>query len=259
MESLDDHFFSESDFRKNIPALMGLIDYFHINIQDYNTKCIIPYSQPLHSFLLHIAQLEMESNGKSVHKDESGQPLNQTGGLVFGDTGSNCQHSFFQLVHHGRVVPAEFIVFAQNSLNKSSKDHPISHHDELMLNYFAQVRCLALGRSREELEAAKMAEELIPHNIFEGNRPSSTLFFKILNSQTLGALYSIYENKVAVEGFLSGINSFDQYGVELGKKLCNAFRDRLKDKQTTEEKIAEFGQDQVMGESFKFFFKNQHP
>lgn len=257
MEALDQHFFTESNMLKNIPALMGLIDYFHINIQEYSTKCIIPYSQPLHSFLLHIAQLEMESNGKIVHKDAAGQETNQTGGVVFGDTGSNCQHSFFQLVHHGRVVPAEFIVFAQNCLNKSTKDHPITHHEELMLNYFAQVRCLALGRSREELEALKMPEELIPHNIFEGNRPSSTLFFSVLNSNTLGALYSIYENKVAVEGFLSGINSFDQYGVELGKKLCTGFRDRLKGKQSVDEKIAEFGSDQVMGESFKFFFQNQ--
>lgn len=257
MQTLDHHFFTEKDWKKNIPVLMGLIDYFHINVQGYPTKCIIPYSQPLHSFLLHIAQLEMESNGKIVQKDGEGHEINHTGGIVFGDTGSNCQHSFFQLVHHGRVVPVEFIVFANNALDARTKDHPITHHEELSMNYFAQVKCLALGRTAEELTKAGMDPKLIPYNIFEGNRPTSSLIFSSLTSQTFGALFSIYENKVAVEGFISGINSFDQYGVELGKKLCTGLRDKLKQVTSKEDRIKEFGQDEVNGEAFKFFFTHR--
>lgn len=258
---MDKHFLNEKDVRKNIPAMMALIDFYHINVQGYDVKCIIPYSQPLHSFLLHIAQLEMESNGKIVHLDEKGEAQNYTGGVVFGDVGSNCQHSFFQLVHQGRVVPVEFIVFANNTMDSRTQNHPISHHEELMMNYFAQVKCLALGRTADEVKTQfpTMPESVARQNVFEGNRPNSSLLFPCLTSEALGQLFSIYENKVAAEGFLSGINSFDQYGVELGKKLCTGLREKLKSVQNHAEKVDAFSSDPIVGMSFKYFFENHTP
>lgn len=256
---MDKHFQTETDFRKNIPGMMALIDFYHINIQGYLTKAISPYSEPLHSFLLHIAQLEMESNGKKVFQSPEGIDQNFSGGIVFGGVGSNCQHSFFQLVHQGRVIPVEFIAFANNQLDKSSANHPISHHEELMMNYFAQVRSLALGRTYEEVQAANpdVCPEKARHMTFEGNRPSSSLLLESLTSRALGQLFSIYENKVTVEGFLCGLNSFDQFGVELGKTICTGLRQKVQSLQSKEEKIATFQEDEVSGQTFKFFFEKQ--
>lgn len=253
---MDTHFREEKDFMKNIPVMMALVDYFHINVQNLGVKTVIPYFQSLSKFLLHVAQLEMESNGKVTLTDTQGKAITHTGGVVFGDTGSNCQHSFFQLIHQGRTVPVEFIAFINNPLDSMTPGHPISHHQELMMNYFAQVRCLALGRSAEECRKAQIPDEIVPHNVFEGNRPSSSLIFKELNARTLGQLYSIYENKVATEGFISGINSFDQYGVELGKKLCTELRNKLKEVPENDKRAELFGQDSVNGPLFKHFFGN---
>ena len=199
----------------------------------------------------------MESNGKIVHYDANGTQLNYTGGVVFGDVGSNQQHSFFQLVHQGRVVPAEFIVLTNGFFDATVKDHPVSMHQELILNYFAQVRCLALGRTEEECREAGIKEEVIKHNVFEGNRPSSSLIFQHLTTHSFGSMFSLYESRVAVEGFISGVNSFDQYGVELGKKLCTGFREQLKGGE--ESKIKTLLEDNVIGESFRYFFDSHKP
>ena len=260
MRKMDLHFRDEKDFKKNIPVLLGLVDYFHINVQELAVKALIPYAQPLHSFLLHIAQLEMESNGKIRHVDAQGKELNQTGGVIFGDVGSNCQHSFFQLIHQGRVVPVEFLVFINNALDNSSGGHPVSHHQELLFNYFAQVKALTLGRTKEELLAQSPTTdpEVASHASFSGNRPTSSLLFPQLTTAVLGALFSIYENRVVVEGWLSGVNSFDQYGVELGKKLCTGYRELFEHGDIkSEEKKQQLVKDHVTGHAWEFYFE-QH-
>lgn len=234
--------------------MLGLIDFYHINIQAFPVKALVPYCEPLKYFVGHISQLEMESNGKFVQREMNGQEINFTGGVVFGDTGSNCQHSFFQLVHQGRTVPVEFIAFMSSSHDNKVEGHPNSNHDELVLNYLAQVRALAYGRSPEDMKALNVAEDLIPHYMFDGNRPSTSLLFPALTIHSVGQLFSIYENRIAVEGWLSRINSFDQFGVELGKQLCTKFRQGLLDQQKTEE----LKNDLAVGENLKFFLKHKY-
>jgi glucose-6-phosphate isomerase len=251
MKHMDDHFLNESDFTKNIPTMLGLIDFYHINIQALHVKALIPYCEPLKQFVGHIAQLEMESNGKFVQREPSGQEINYTGGIVFGDTGSNCQHSFFQLIHQGRIVPIEFIAFMNSSMDNKLEGHSVSNHDELVLNYLAQVRALTYGRSPQEMKDLKVPDDLIPHCMFEGNRPNTSLLFPALTIHSVGQLYSIYENRTAVEGWLSRVNSFDQYGVELGKQLCSKFRSSLISGGE------ELQKDAAIGNNVKFFLQHR--
>lgn len=252
---MDDHFVGEKDFKNNIPAMLGLIDFYHVNVQGLPVKALVPYSEALKYFVGHVAQLEMESNGKIVQRDQAGQEINFTGGIVFGDTGSNCQHSFFQLAHQGRPVPVEFIAFMSSAYDGKVQGHSISNHEELVLNYLAQVKALSFGRSLVDIQAMQppIPEDLIAHHIFEGNRPNTSILFPSLTIHAVGQLFSIYENRIVVEGWLSRINSFDQYGVELGKQICGQYRDALADPAKTKTLQA----DPVIGEEVKFFLRHR--
>ena len=162
----------------------------------------------------------MESNGKGVDLD--GKPITIVAGLVvFGEPGTNGQHSFYQLIHQGQIIPADFIGFCRSQQPLKVAGHPVTNHDELMANFFAQPDALACGKTAEELSAEGLPAEVIPHKVFPGNRPSSSLLLECLTPETCGQLLALYEHRTAVQGFIWNINSFDQMGVELGKILAN--------------------------------------
>lgn len=199
----------------------------------------------------------MESNGKLVGRD--GEKLDyQTGAINFGEPGTNSQHSFFQLLHQGRTVPVEFIGYckSQQPVKLYPEQYPIPNHEELMSNFFSQPDALALGKSADELRAANVEESLIPHKTFPGDRPSLSLLFDELTPKTLGYLLAIYEHRVAVEGFILGINSFDQMGVELGKQLAGNIRKHLTEssgKNGDEVDLTKWGVNSSTMSQLKFF------
>jgi len=219
MHVVDQMFFNQSDVRLNVPVLLGMLDYYHNHIEGYSIKVIIPYAQPLHRFPAHIQQLEMESNGKRHNIETNGELKVDVAKFVFGEPGTNAQHSFFQMLHQGRVAPVEFIGFCNPQNERRVVGGNVSYN-EFIVNMFAQMDALAQGA--ENKEVAKQ---------FSGNRPSFAIMFKSeLNAFNLGALIALYEHRVATEGFLESINSFDQFGVELGKKLVGEIRGHLKSK-----------------------------
>jgi glucose-6-phosphate isomerase len=210
---MDEHFRS-APFEHNLPVLMALIALWNNNFLGAATHAVLPYEQYLKRFPAYLQQLVMESNGKRVRLD--GEPVGcDTAPVVWGEPGTNGQHSFYQLVHQGtRLVPCDFIAFAR-SLN------PIgAHHDQLMANVFAQGEALAFGKTADELRADGVADKLVPHRVFEGNRPSNTLLLDQLTPAALGKLVALYEHSVFVQGAIWHIDSFDQWGVELGKVLA---------------------------------------
>lgn len=219
---MDQHF-KNAPLEENMPVLLGLIGIWHINICEYPTRAILPYDQRLSSFPSYIQQLDMESNGKSI--SSSGEMLyEKTGAIVWGDAGTNSQHSFFQLLHQGsQIVPCEFML----GVNKSETNMK-EHNDLLIANCLAQSQALMAGRRVDEvirvLEKRGVSHEesirLAPHRQFNGNRPSSTLLYKKLDPKTLGKIIALYEHRVFVEGIIWGVDSFDQWGVELGKELA---------------------------------------
>jgi len=218
---LDEHFRS-APLDQNLPVILGLLGVWYRNFFGAETHAILPYDQYLHRFPAYFQQGDMESNGKSVDRD--GRRVGYaTGPIVWGEPGTNGQHAFYQLLHQGsQLVPCDFIGFV-NSLNPLG-----DHHEKLMANFFAQTEALAFGRSaaevRAELESQGLSqeriEELLPHRVFEGDRPSSTLLMDRLTPRSLGRLIALYEHKIFVQGVIWRINSFDQWGVELGKKLA---------------------------------------
>lgn len=213
--SIDDHFLAHAnatDYKQNLPLLMGLLGVWNTTCLGLSSRAVLPYSQALVRFPAHIQQLDMESNGKQC--SISGTPVPSTGPIVFGEPGTNGQHSFYQLLHQGRTVPAEFIGFCKSQSDDSEA------HNELMSNFFAQPDALALGKTLEDLSSENCSEALRIHKLFPGDKPSLSLLFGELNAYTCGQLLALYEHRVAVEGFIWGINSFDQYGVELGKVLA---------------------------------------
>jgi glucose-6-phosphate isomerase len=224
--AIDRHFL-ESPFQANIPVIMGLLGIWNNNFLGYNCRALLPYSQALHRFPAHIQQVDMESNGKAV--DLEGKPVPvPTGPVIFGEPGTNGQHSFYQLLHQGQVVPADFIGFIQPQYLIGDKmGNSVDHHQELMANFFAQPDALAFGKTEEELRQEGVPEFLVPHKTFSGNRPSTLLLFPRLNPKTTGMLLALYEHQAAVEGFIWGIDSFDQWGVELGKALGKNIRNRM--------------------------------
>lgn len=209
---MDTHF-RETPFQENMPVVMALLGIWNTNFFGATTHAILPYDQYLHRFPAYLQQLVMESNGKSVTKN--GEKVTYaTAPVVWGEAGTNGQHSFYQKIHQGTErIPADFIGFAQ-SLN------PIGdHHQKLLANFLAQTAALAFGKTKEEVLEEGTPEELAPHKVFEGNSPTNTLLAGELTPNTLGQLIALYEHKTFVEGIIWGINSFDQYGVELGKVL----------------------------------------
>lgn len=222
---MDNHFFS-APFDQNIPVLFGLLGIWNSSFMEYNARAILPYAQCLTRFAAHIQQVDMESNGKRVAMDGTILPF-EVGEIVFGEPGTNGQHSFYQLIHQGRIIPCEFIGFC-NSPNPISLDgEKVSNHDELMSNFFAQPDALAYGKTIDQLKSEGVPEHLLQHKEFPGNRPSLSLLFGDMNAFTCGQLLAIYEHRVAVQGFVWGINSFDQWGVQLGKALADKVRPTL--------------------------------
>ncbi|MFY9326862.1 MAG: glucose-6-phosphate isomerase [Georgfuchsia sp.] len=211
--AMDQHFRS-APFEQNLPVLMAMLTVWNRNFLDAQTVAVLPYEQYLKRFPAYLQQLTMESNGKHVTLDGK-QVDYQTGPIYWGEPGTNGQHSFYQFIHQGTsLVPCDFIGFCQ-TLN------PISHHhDLLMSNLFAQTEALAFGKSEEEVKVAGTPEWLAPHRVFEGNRPTNTILAERLTPETLGLLVALYEHSVFTQGTIWNVNSFDQWGVELGKVLA---------------------------------------
>ena len=210
-----DRHFAETPFEKNAPVLLALLGIWYNNFFGAQTHALLPYDQYLHRFAAYFQQGDMESNGKSV--DKQGQPTAyETGPIIWGEPGTNGQHSFYQLIHQGtKIIPADFIAFAQ------SQNPMGDHHDKLMANFFAQTEALAFGKMRPEVEKEGVAPALVPFKIFRGNHPTNSILAKKLTPFVLGQLIALYEQKIFVQGVIWNINSFDQWGVELGKVLAN--------------------------------------
>jgi len=216
-----DRHFRETPLERNLPALMGLLTVWNVNFLGATSIAVLPYEKYLERFPAYLQQLTMESNGKQVTHDGH-RVEHATGPIYWGEPGTNGQHSFYQLIHQGtQLIPCDFIGFCQ-SLNPLG-----DQHDLLMANLFAQSEALAFGKTPEEVAAEGVATELVPHRSFEGNRPSNTLLAERLTPKTLGALVALYEHSVFVQGVLWDIDSFDQWGVELGKALATRTADEL--------------------------------
>jgi glucose-6-phosphate isomerase len=218
--AMDVHF-RTAPLERNLPVLMGLLSVWYGDFFGAQTVAVLPYEQYLKRFPAYLQQLTMESNGKSVTLDGSRVDY-ETGAIYWGEPGTNGQHSFYQLIHQGtKLIPADFIGFAR-SLN------PIeNHHDLLMANVFAQTEALAFGKTAEEVEAEGNTGALIQHRSFQGNRPTNTILAEQLDPETLGKLVALYEHSVFTQGTIWGINSFDQWGVELGKVLAKRIAGEL--------------------------------
>ena len=217
---MDVHF-RTADIRENVPALMALLNVWYNNFHGAQTHAVLPYSQDLGRFAAYLQQLTMESNGKSVRHDGSRVDY-QTGQIYWGEPGTNGQHAFYQLMHQGtKVVPADFIGFATPKEDLPTKSGDGSMHDLLMGNLFAQTKVLAFGKTLEEITAEGVDPQLAPHKVMPGNRPTTTILAKELTPHALGALIALYEHIVFTEGVIWDINSFDQWGVELGKQQAN--------------------------------------
>jgi glucose-6-phosphate isomerase len=219
--AMDEHFRS-APFERNLPVLMGLLAVWYTNFFDVSTIAVLPYDQYLKRFPAYLQQLTMESNGKQVTRD--GMRVDyQTGPVYWGEPGTNGQHSFYQLIHQGtRMIPCDVIGFGQ-PLNPLD-----DHHDLLMANVFAQTKALAFGKTSEEVRAEGTSERLVSHRTFEGNRPTNTILAERLTPETLGALIALYEHSVFTQGTIWQIDSFDQWGVELGKVMAKRIAPELK-------------------------------
>jgi glucose-6-phosphate isomerase len=217
--AMDEHF-REAPDAANLPLLMGLLAVWYSDFFGAETCAVLPYDQYLHRFPAYLQQLTMESNGKHVTLDGARVDYD-TGQIFWGEPGTNGQHSFYQLIHQGtRLIPCDFIGFA-NSLNPLG-DHHDNHHDILMSNVFAQGEALAFGKTPEQVREEGTPEAVVPHRVMEGNRPSNTILAERLTPATLGTLVALYEHSVFTQGAIWGIDSFDQWGVELGKVLAKA-------------------------------------
>ena len=220
---MDEHFRS-APFERNLPVLMGLLAVWYSDFFGAQTVAVLPYEQYLKRFPAYLQQLTMESNGKHVTLDGT-EVTHQTGAIYWGEPGTNGQHSFYQLIHQGtRLVPCDFIAFAQ-SLNPLGR-----HHDMLLANVFAQTEALAFGKTSEQVKAEGTPDWLVPHRVFEGNRPSNTILAERLTPETLGKLIALYEHSVFTQGVIWNIDSFDQWGVELGKVLAQRIISELEGK-----------------------------
>ncbi|HTR24151.1 MAG TPA: glucose-6-phosphate isomerase [Terriglobales bacterium] len=226
---MDQHFRTAS-FERNLPVLMGLLGVWYSDFFGAQTVAVLPYEQYLKRFPAYLQQLTMESNGKHV-TIEGKRVAHQTSPVYWGEPGTNGQHSFYQLIHQGtRLIPCDFIAFSK-PLNQLGR-----HHDLLVANVFAQTQALAFGKTAEQVEAEGTPDWLVPHRVFEGNRPSNTIFAERLTPETLGKLVALYEHSVFTQGAIWNIDSFDQWGVELGKVLAQRIVPELESKE--EPKLA---------------------
>ena len=214
---VDEHF-RTAPLAENAPALLGLIGLWYSNFFGAQSRAVLPYSNDLSRFAAYLQQLTMESNGKSVRAD--GSPVDtDTGEIFWGEPGTNGQHAFYQLLHQGtRLVPADFIGFSQPVDDLATADGSGSMHDLLMSNFFAQTQVLAFGKTAEEIVAEGTPASVVPHKVMPGNRPSTSILANRLTPSVVGQLIALYEHQVFTEGVIWGIDSFDQWGVELGKK-----------------------------------------
>ncbi len=228
--AMDEHF-RTSPWHENMPVILGLLGVWYRVYWGAEGTAILPYDQYLHRFAAHLQQVDMESNGKGVTRD--GEPLDSpSGSILFGEPGTNGQHSFYQLIHQGSsLIPCDFIASAHSH-------NPIGdHHPKLMANFFAQPEALMRGKTAEEARAELQAEgksaeqiaALVPHKVFPGNRPTNSILVERFDPYTLGMLVALYEHRIFVQGVLWGVNSFDQWGVELGKQLAKAILPELGD------------------------------
>ena len=213
-----DVYFQDTPLEENVVALMGLLNVWYVNFFGAESHAVLPYSQYLHRFPAYLQQLTMESNGKGVRWD--GTPVtSKTGEIFWGEPGTNGQHAFYQLIHQGtRLIPADFIAFANT-------EHPVKDgeqdvHELFLGNFLAQTKALAFGKTADEVRAEGTAEQIVPARVFEGNRPTTSIFGSELSPRSLGALIALYEHITFVEGTVWGIDSYDQWGVELGKQLA---------------------------------------
>lgn len=219
--AMDEHF-RTTPLERNVPVLMGLLGIWYTNFFGAQTHAVLPYSQDLGRFPAYLQQLTMESNGKSVRRDGTAVTTGNTGEIYWGEPGTNGQHAFYQLMHQGtRLIPADFIGFARPKEDFPTADGTGSMHDLLMGNFFAQTKVLAFGKTAEEIAAEGVEEDLVPHKVMPGNRPTTTIMAEELTPSTLGALIALYEHIVFTQGIIWDINSFDQWGVELGKQQAN--------------------------------------
>jgi glucose-6-phosphate isomerase len=238
---MDEHF-KTAPFARNLPVLMGMLTVWYNNFFGAHTVAVLPYDQYLRRFPAYLQQLAMESNGKRVTR--GGREVTwDTSPVFWGEPGTNGQHSFYQLIHQGtRLIPCDFIAFSE-SLNPSGR-----HHDILTANVFAQAEALAFGKTADEVRAEGTSEELVPHRVFPGNRPSSTILAPRLTPETLGKLIALYEHSVFTQGVIWDVDSFDQWGVELGKVLAqrilpeleNAYEPKLAHDGSTNALIARY-------------------
>jgi glucose-6-phosphate isomerase len=222
---MDEHF-RTAPFERNLPVLMGLLSIWNNDFLQAHTTAVLPYEQYLKRFPAYLQQLTMESNGKSVTLD--GKKVDYpTSPIYWGEPGTNGQHSFYQLIHQGtRLIPCDFIAFA-HALTPLGP-----HHDILLANVFAQAEALAFGKTAREVKAEGTPDGLVPHRVFEGNRPSNTILADRLTPEVLGKLVALYEHSVFTQGAIWNINPFDQWGVELGKALAQRIIPELETKAT---------------------------
>ena len=213
-----DTYFKETPLEKNVVALMGLLNVWYVNFYGAESHAVLPYNQYLHRFAAYLQQLTMESNGKSVRWD--GSPVTSaTGEIFWGEPGTNGQHAFYQLIHQGtRMIPADFIAFVNTPNPVKDGDQDV--HELFLGNYLAQTKALAFGKTADEVRAEGTAEWMVPARVFEGNRPTTSIFGIDLTPHALGELIALYEHITFVEGTVWGLDSYDQWGVELGKQLA---------------------------------------
>jgi glucose-6-phosphate isomerase len=241
-----DHHFRTTPLERNMPAVLGLLGIWYNNFFGAASHAILPYDQYLSRFAAYFQQGDMESNGKSVTLD--GRPVQwQTGPILWGEPGTNGQHAFYQLLHQGtKLVPCDFIGLARSH-------NPIGdHHPKLVANLLAQTEALAFGRTADEVRAEGVPERLVPHKVFEGNRPSNTIMADLLDPETLGKLIALYEHKIFVQGVIWQINSFDQWGVELGKVLAGRILPEL-----TAEALPELAHDGSTNRLIEWFRRHK--
>jgi glucose-6-phosphate isomerase len=238
--AMDEHFL-DAPTERNLPALMGLLAVWYGDLFGAQTVAVLPYEQYLKRFPAYLQQLTMESNGKHVRLDGTRVDY-ETGAVYWGEPGTNGQHSFYQLIHQGtKLIPCDFIAFTR-TLNPLG-----DHHDLLLANVLAQTEALAFGKTAEEVRAEGAPEEIVPHRVFEGNRPSNTILGDVLSPHALGALVALYEHSVFTQGTVWSIDSFDQWGVELGKALAARIVPELKGEaendhdSSTKELIRRYG------------------